>query len=248
MFRILITALIVAVFALQPSAFAQENQPENQEGTAEKAEEKPKGDPVTGHIPAEILTPDHWNPLQKYAYKGNEEAILLLLENGEDINGGDEKFNETPLHIAATAGQSEITELLLKEGADIQARSMSEKTPLHKAVFFGQFDTVKLLVEKGADVNARDKSGYTPLHSSASNRASLEIAKFLLEKGADPNAKSKYGDVRPIDLAKQQKRNDLAKLLAPITEELPQKTSGTIEETPIPEGGLPVIEEKENKE
>src|SRR5262245_53035845 len=70
----------------------------------------------------------------------------------------------TPLHLAAFFGHPDLARLLLERGADVDARSKSEKvardnTPLHAAAANAQYEVAALLVERGADVNARDGSG-----------------------------------------------------------------------------------------
>jgi ankyrin repeat protein len=94
----------------------------------------------------------------------------------------------TPLHLAAFFGHREVAELLLDHGADVNARSQSERfaranTPLHAAAANRQVAVAELLVARGADVNARDGSGFTPLALAANSRSDLMML-LLLEKGA----------------------------------------------------------------
>ena len=60
----------------------------------------------------------------------------------------------TPLMRAVTIMDKEsscIVELLLKEGADVNAKTISLNTALHIACQYNKLEIVKLLVEKGAD-------------------------------------------------------------------------------------------------
>jgi ankyrin repeat protein len=62
-----------------------------------------------------------------------------------------------PLHVAASAGHTEIARLLLDSGADVNARDQGDNaTPLHWAAGEGHLETAKLLVERGANLNATD--------------------------------------------------------------------------------------------
>jgi ankyrin repeat protein len=94
----------------------------------------------------------------------------------------------TALHLAAFFGHRDLARLLLDRGADVNARSRSDRfarqnTPLHAAAANSQAEVAALLVERGADVNARDGSGFTPLALAANSRNDLLMI-LLLEKGA----------------------------------------------------------------
>jgi ankyrin repeat protein len=108
--------------------------------------------------------------------------IELLLAHGADVNGRN-KDGWTPLHYAAREGMTEVADLLLKKGADVQAKATRryrlsdgrEKlfggiTPLHEAAATGGPKLVELLIVHGAEVNGPTESGGTPLHYAASYR------------------------------------------------------------------------------
>ncbi|KAF5397971.1 transient receptor potential cation channel subfamily A member 1 [Paragonimus heterotremus] len=62
------------------------------------------------------------------------------------------------IHLAASQGHRDVTELLLASGAPIDARNTLRMTPLDWAVANGQNDCVTCLLEKGAPVNPTDRS------------------------------------------------------------------------------------------
>jgi ankyrin repeat protein len=65
---------------------------------------------------------------------GNIEAVKQHLASGADMNATD-MIGRTPLHYAAT---KEITELLIANGADVNAKDDDlEFTPLHLAAEYG---------------------------------------------------------------------------------------------------------------
>jgi ankyrin repeat protein len=114
----------------------------------------------------------------------------------------------TPLHLAAVEDSVAVAALLVRWGADIDARAESGAIPLHWAAVSGSNRVAELLIERGADVNARDKMGRTPLHY-ASN---VDVAWSLIRRGADVNARDKDG-IAPLHLAVRGGREDVVSIL-----------------------------------
>jgi ankyrin repeat protein len=100
----------------------------------------------------------------------------------------------SPLGLAAFFGQKETVELLLENGAEVNAASLNSQRvmPLHSAVAGQHFEIAKRLIEHGALVNAEQEGGFTPLHSACQN-GQLEMVKLLLDNGADIHALSHEG-------------------------------------------------------
>lgn len=146
------------------------------------------------------------------AYAGRQEITDLLIEKGlaadffeaTALGLGERVRSEieadpsltrayshdgwTALHLAAFFGRRDLAALLIDRGADVDARSRSERfaranTPLHAAAANRQTEVARLLMERGADVNARDGSGFTPLALAANNRNDILVME-LLERGA----------------------------------------------------------------
>lgn len=71
--------------------------------------------------------------------------------------------NERPLHLAMhnrwTRDAESTIDLLLKHGADIEAKSRRGQTPLQVACHYGNEEGVRFLLEKGADVGCRAWNG-----------------------------------------------------------------------------------------
>ena len=116
---------------------------------------------------------------------GNVEAVKGLLENGADLDTGDSQFGVSPLSWAALLGKTEIAELLIQNGADVNGRNKDGGTALHGAAFLGHADTAQLLVRKGADVNATNDKGETSLYVMAANWEITEYIAGLLEIEVD---------------------------------------------------------------
>ncbi len=118
------------------------------------------------------------------AKSGDLGQAQRLVVKGVDVNEKEVR-DETPLIIAALAGNGEIVNYLLQRGAEINARSASGLTALHAAAYVGQTEIVSLLVAKGASVNdAVNRFKTTPLHL-ASEENHVETVRALLGHGAD---------------------------------------------------------------
>jgi ankyrin repeat protein len=96
----------------------------------------------------------------------------------------------TALHWAVDSGSVEIVDLLLKNGANVNAKYEKSGfiTPLHLAATGGDIKIVQQLLSAGADLGAKYYyMDETPLHLAAKN-GHANVVKLLLEKGADINA------------------------------------------------------------
>ena len=58
-------------------------------------------------------------------------------------------MGRTPLHFAANGGRKEIVEILITEGADVNAKGADGGTPLDLAIRYDETDTADLLRKHG---------------------------------------------------------------------------------------------------
>ncbi|MBH1957053.1 MAG: ankyrin repeat domain-containing protein [Burkholderiales bacterium] len=93
------------------------------------------------------------------ALKGQLELAEKLIKKGADIN----KTGWTPLHYAASAGQTRLISLLLENNAYIDAESPNGTTPLMMAAMYGSAASVSLLLQEGADAKLKNQQGLTAL-------------------------------------------------------------------------------------
>mmetsp|Transcript_133691 Transcript_133691/g.198727 ORF Transcript_133691/g.198727 Transcript_133691/m.198727 type:complete len:660 (+) Transcript_133691:163-2142(+) len=83
-----------------------------------------------------------------------------------------------PLHWASTEGSIPHIALLLKHGADLEAKDASGCTPLLIAAQYGQVEVVAFLLKAGANINAVDSSWDTALHWAA-YKGSIQVCGLL---------------------------------------------------------------------
>ncbi|GMS87452.1 hypothetical protein PENTCL1PPCAC_9627 [Pristionchus entomophagus] len=126
-----------------------------------------------------------FSALQLAIHKADVSVVSALLESGADpaFVGGPPAL--PALHIAAMAGSSPITRLLLRSGATVLATDSCQFTALHCAAYFGHESVMRELLAHGADPNMRGAVSDRPLHLAASKGAKAPV-EALLEAGADP--------------------------------------------------------------
>nr|XP_027238912.1 uncharacterized protein LOC113829933 [Penaeus vannamei] len=130
------------------------------------------------------------------------------------------------LHRAAGKGRWQVVEMLLDDGAEVNAKDRSDSSPLHWAAGGGHDAVVELLLSKGAHVNAGNRFGQRPIHYAAyfGHLTTLEV---LQERGAAVDVKDDNGDT-PLHLAATEGRLlalfSLVKRGAPITKNKRRKT------------------------
>lgn len=93
---------------------------------------------------------------------------------------------DEPLRLAIKNGHYQVAEILLKNGADPNARyflgsEINLISPLNTK-FLG------LLLKYGADPNSKDRTGLTPLMKACRHPQGLHSAQILIKYGADVNA------------------------------------------------------------
>jgi len=112
-----------------------------------------------------------------------------------ELNSEENVKGQTPLMLATSMGNGSMVDLLVKRGANINAKTSVGLTALHAAASTGQNDIATLLIARGANIKAQSISGITPLHMAAEFtcdgfvEGQVKIINLLIEKGADINAK-----------------------------------------------------------
>ena len=87
---------------------------------------------------------------------------------GADLNKQD-NFGRSPLHVSAAVDYAEMTEFLVKNGANINIKTFEEgQMPIHYAAKNDGCRSLKMLLGYGADIDSRDSKNRTPLQVSVS--------------------------------------------------------------------------------
>jgi ankyrin repeat protein len=167
--------------------------------------------------------PSGETPLMVASRAGSIDAVNSLLAHKADVNATEKLHEQTALMWAVANKHSEVARSLIRNGANLHARSMNGYTPLLFAAQEGDLDCVKALLEGGADINEavgagggprtgdsegtvrrrgtgfafrRRAEGVTPGMTPllvAAARGYEDVALLLLEKGANPNAVDEDG-------------------------------------------------------
>lgn len=124
---------------------------------------------------------------------------------------------------AARAGNVELMQRLIDEGADVNAIDGSRESPLIAAATTSD-EAVKLLLEAGADVNVVSTNYQTALIEAI--KRSDNAVEMLIAAGADLNLTPRYGDT-PLIVAVYHSERALELLIAAGADVNQQAPDGT---------------------
>ena len=148
------------------------------------------------------------------AKEGDKDKASEILKTGM-VNG--DSTDSTALGAAACNGHTEIVQLLIDSGADINKTDIFGKTPLYHAVDNGIFNTdrdekVVLQMLLGANINPfmTDSDGNTEWAVRVGRK---DVVQLLLQRGANPNIGSQRGNTPLHVAAHWDYRNGLQKLI-----------------------------------
>ncbi|XP_017130383.1 ankyrin repeat domain-containing protein 29 [Drosophila gunungcola] len=149
--------------------------------------------------------------LHMAAMRGDEVALLRVLDSGKVHVDCKDEDGTTPLILAAAGGHTYCVMELLDQGADPNSRRLTGTTPLFFAAQGGHLDVVKILIKAGANVDTPSADGGTPLFVAAQG-GHVKIVRELLDCGANVNAHMK-DRATPVFISAQNGHRTVLSLL-----------------------------------
>ena len=132
---------------------------------------------------------------------GHADLCNLILSKGSKSMASvstPEHAQTAPLHQAVYRQRRDIILILLKHGADVNARDSSYYTPLQGACSEAHsaskaYDLASLLLDGGASIDLKpDAGGQTVLHWEAA-KGRVKLVELLIDRGADLDAVCELG-------------------------------------------------------
>jgi ankyrin repeat protein len=149
--------------------------------------------------------------LEQAISMAHADTIKSLIAQGEDINTRNIR-GHAPIHLATVKGNSDVVQLLLENGADVNVVGTdSGCTSLHYATSLGHVDLCELLIRYGADTDAQTAKLETPLHLAIA-KGHREVVAILLKYRARLDIRDKNG-MLPLQQAENIKNMEIVTLI-----------------------------------
>ncbi|OIN93113.1 MAG: hypothetical protein AUJ20_05215 [Comamonadaceae bacterium CG1_02_60_18] len=142
--------------------------------------------------------------LRAKAYRAAEMLAAARQTKVETRTSAD----ESPLMLAALAGEAGLCRVLIERDADVNKPGW---TALHYAATNGHLTVMQLLLDHDAYIDAESPNATTPLMMAA-GYGTPSAVKLLLEAGADPTLKNMQG-LSAFDFAQRANRQDSSEII-----------------------------------
>ena len=143
---------------------------------------------------------------------GDFEKLAQMIKDDPDlVSKKVDKDGRTLLQVAAKLGNVAVAQLLLSNGADVNARANQGYTALHSAAFMNHKEMVELLLMNKANIEARNSQGMTPLFGAAI-KGNTDVVQLLIANRANVNAQDSDG-ASPLYVAVGNGQKDVVELL-----------------------------------
>ena len=114
---------------------------------------------------------------------GKYSLSKLFISKGADINARTYSLKQTPLHLAAQYDHTDVVQLLIENGSELNPRDVNGCTPLHYCATNGHKESAECLLQHGASPNEANSREDIPLHS-ASKWGHGVMVECLLDHGS----------------------------------------------------------------
>ncbi|MEI0699376.1 ankyrin repeat domain-containing protein [Brachyspira intermedia] len=132
-------------------------------------------------------------PLQYAIFKGNTNAVNLLIENGADMIKKDYNGYCSLFYASAFSAPDMIHFLLSKDSSLTKEKSLSGRTVMHFAAMYGNNSAISYYLSNTfLSINAQDNDGNTPLHY-ANEKGYATTIELLIKSGAKTDIKNNAG-------------------------------------------------------
>ncbi|KAI8913416.1 ankyrin repeat-containing domain protein [Gorgonomyces haynaldii] len=165
--------------------------------------------------PFQVLEKYLWRISDRYVdvvdlvlLRGIESLFCQLIDHNIALS---EDF-DIYLYNAAQFGHSDLCELLIRKGANVNWTDGWNRTYLHCAAEKGHYQVCQVLIANGIDCSAQKDDGITALHKAAEN-GDVDLCRLLIEHGAPLNATESFSGWTPLHYAAQHGRFQVCLLL-----------------------------------
>jgi len=143
---------------------------------------------LTFPVAAQTTLGANEHPIHDAARLGTAAEVRQILAADPAARDVRNQLGASPLHMAATNGDSGPLKALIAAGASVNARDREDNTPLHMAAYTDKSENARLLLEAGADIEAKSTGGRTPLSLARKSRAdqTAGIMSLWVLKGCQP--------------------------------------------------------------
>lgn len=148
---------------------------------------------------------DHIDVLQVFVERQNEEGNEKPDFNLKTADG------DSPLSLALSLGRKSLVSILIKGGADVNARNGQDLTLLHQAILKEDAETAVFLLDQGADMNALTGEQESPLQLAIHCRLPT-VVDSLCSLGVSFSSPDNKGDP-PLWTALESEQDEVATVL-----------------------------------
>lgn len=153
--------------------------------------------------------------LHRAVLLGSAKVAAFLLKGGADPNARyiiEDIDTYTPLHLACMDGKESFVDLLLDNGANVDAQSDMGWTALSLAVKRTEKAIVRKLLDHSASVKLASNLNESPLMLAALV-GDVEVLRMLLDVDADPSTKQMPGELTALHFAAKHHKTSVVEEL-----------------------------------